>query len=148
MFEDFLLKHFSEPSGAERCLMLIAVALAVLAVICFRKKLALAVSLALVFLLGATFVTPSFIPARPYAQRNACINNLRMIHEAKAQWASEHGKSAAEIPTGSDLFGEGKYIKRDLECPRGGIYKFGNVGEEPVCSYAELGHRLAGTLRK
>ncbi len=122
--------------------MLVALLLAVVGVACFRKKLTLAISLALVFLLGAAIVAPSFLPARPYAQRNACINNLRIIQQAKAQWASEHGKSSTDTPADADLFGEGKYIKHNLQCPRGGTYKIGRVGEDVVCSYADLGHCL------
>jgi hypothetical protein len=142
MFEDFLIKHFDGPTEAGRYLMLGALVLAFAGVLCFRKKLALAISLALVFLLGAAIVTPSFVPARPYAQRNACINNLRVIQQAKAKWASEHVKSATDIPTESELFGEGKYIKHDPQCPRGGTYRIRSVAENPTCSHADLGHRL------
>ncbi len=127
--------------------MLVALVLAIAGVMCFRKKVALAVSLALVFLLGATIVTPSLIPARPYAQRNACINNMKVVQQAKTQWAAEQGKAATNVPAESDLFGEGKYIKHALQCPRGGTYIIGSVDEDTTCSHADLGHRL-GIARK
>ncbi len=142
MFDDFLVKHFQGPTEAGRYLMVVALVLAVAGVLCFRKRLAQAISLTLVFLLGAAIVTPSFIPARPYAQRNACINNLRVIQQAKAYWAAEHGKSAPGVPTESELVGEGKYIKHDLQCPRGGAYLVGSVGDNVACSHSDLGHRL------
>jgi hypothetical protein len=67
MFDDFLIKHFKGPTEAGRYLMFVALVLAVAGVLCFRKRLALAISLALVFLLGTAIVTPSFMPARPYS---------------------------------------------------------------------------------
>jgi len=68
--------------------------------------------------------------------RNACINNLRLIDAAKQQWALENKKLAADIPTMEDLK---PYVGRGANaelptCPEGGVYTVGAVGEKPACN--------------
>jgi RNA polymerase sigma factor (sigma-70 family) len=70
------------------------------------------------------------------ADRNACINNLRMIDSAKQQWALEFHKTANDTPTMDDIK---PYLGRGPEgeipvCPDGGVYIIGKVGEKPTCS--------------
>lgn len=142
MSEDFLIRHFPEIGQAQRFLALVVLIVFALGVWLGRKHLKVVIPIALIFLLVAAIAIPSAISARPYAQRNACIYNLKTIQEAKARWASEHGKLTSDVPTEADLFGEGKYIKHDLQCPRGGTYSIGSVAESPTCSHADLGHRL------
>jgi hypothetical protein len=99
------------------------------------------------FLLLAAIAIPSFIPARYAAQRNACINNLRQLHEAKAKWAELNGKATLEAPTELDLFGTNGtngLLRKPLSCPRGGTYKLGRLDELPTCSFAHKRHRLDG----
>src|SRR5688500_12384125 len=68
-----------------------------------RKKLSVAIPAALVVLfIGATII-PSYSLARPNAQRNSCIVNLRAIRDAKAEWWLKHGP-AGRAPTEADLF--------------------------------------------
>jgi DNA repair exonuclease SbcCD ATPase subunit len=67
---------------------------------------------------------------------NACINNLRIIDSAKAQWALENHKQNTDTPTMDDLR---PYIGRGPNgvlptCPDGGAYTLGAVGEKPTCS--------------
>jgi chromosome segregation ATPase len=66
-------------------------------------------------------------------QRNACINNLRLIDAAKQQWALELNKTTEAIPTAQDL---SPYFKDGIfpVCPSGGTYIIGAVGEKPTCS--------------
>lgn len=70
------------------------------------------------------------------SQRNACINHLRQIDAAKNQWALENNKSAGNPITAQDI---APYIKLDAngnipDCPAGGTYTIGAVGEVPTCS--------------
>jgi hypothetical protein len=142
MSEDFLIRHFPEAGQAQWFLALVVLIVVALGVRLGRKHLKVAIPIALIFLLLSAIAIASAIPARPYAQRNACIYNLKTIQETKARWASEHGKLTSDVPTEADLFGEGKYIKHDLQCPRGGAYRIGSVAENPTCSHADLGHHL------
>lgn len=64
----------------------------------------------------------------------ACLNNLRQIDGAKAQWALEFKKQWHELPNDSDLIGADKYIRVMPYCPVNGTYTFGAVGESPSCS--------------
>ncbi len=82
----------------------------------------------------AAIAIPNFVKARDTAQKNQCINNLRIIDGAKQQWALEHGKSAEDTPTAADL---DPYIPggfAHLHCPREGEYTIGQVNEAPTCS--------------
>ncbi len=69
-------------------------------------------------------------------ERDICLNILRQIYYAKQQWALEYNKTADAIPTAQDI---ASYIKPDAngnihECPSGGTYTIGAVGEPPSCS--------------
>jgi len=70
----------------------------------------------------------------------ACIQNLKLIQGAKQTWELEHHNATNEIPTDLDLFGENALIRRKPECPIGGTYTIGRIGEAPRCSIQ--GHRL------
>jgi hypothetical protein len=95
------------------------------------------------------------------AQRDACIENLRHIDEAKQKWgqkqfssfvlsgkilsasqretAVEHGRVGALIPTTQDIevYFSGAVLPR---CPAGGTYILNAVKEAPTCSIP--GHAL------
>lgn len=87
----------------------------------------------------AAIAIPNFVKARGVAQRNTCINNLRMIDGAKQTWALENNKTASDVPSWSDLR---PYLGRrgNPKCPQGGEYVIGSVGEKPRCSIP--GHEL------
>ncbi len=97
------------------------------------------ISIALIPVLAGIAV-PNFIKARDTAQKNACINNLRMIDRAKQQWALENHKSGDDVPTAEDLnrYIEGGYAH--LRCPKGGEYTIGKDNEAPTCSMP--GHEI------
>jgi RNA polymerase sigma factor (sigma-70 family) len=79
---------------------------------------------------------------RAAANQNMCINNLRMIDSAKAQWALENRKQQSDTPTMEDLkiyMGRGPDGELPV-CPDGGAYTPGKVGEKPTCSIP--GHDL------
>jgi chromosome segregation ATPase len=71
--------------------------------------------------------------------RKTCINNLRLIDDAKQQWAADYGKPVDAVPTEKDLL---PYFKDGAlpQCPDGGVYSLNRVDEVPTCSIA--GHTL------
>jgi len=73
------------------------------------------------------------------AARDACVANLHTLQVAKAQWALENGKTAADVPTEQDL---AVYLPGGTMpvCPAGGAYIIGAVGVPPACSIP--GHAL------
>lgn len=90
----------------------------------------------------AAIAIPNFVKARGVAQKNTCINNLRLIDGAKQQWALEKNKKETDVPTWTDIqpyISSGRSAKRP-RCPNGGEYSIGSVGEHPQCSIP--GHAL------
>jgi hypothetical protein len=71
--------------------------------------------------------------ARRNSLQIACINNLRQLDAAKAQWALEKGKTSADTPTVDDLK---PYLSRGkmVVCPAGGDYSIGRLDTAPTCS--------------
>ena len=79
----------------------------------------------------------------PTAQANACINNLRQIDAAMQQCALEHRLSATNIVTAEQILPF--LMNQQLpQCPAGGTYTFGSLGEIPVCSIP--GHALPASI--
>ncbi len=81
-----------------------------------------------------TILLPQFIKARTRPSQNSCINNLRQIDSAKAQWALEHNKKDTDEVMISDL---APYLKGGAlpDCPSaGGTYKVTTVSSPPTCS--------------
>jgi hypothetical protein len=79
-------------------------------------------------------------PQTPEQQQAAvCINNLRQIDGAKAQWALEKQKPSGTLLTVADL---APYLKTNTlpTCPAGGVYTINPVGYAPLCSIP--GHAL------
>jgi hypothetical protein len=72
-------------------------------------------------------------PTPEQAQAAACINNLRMIDGAKQQWALEHQKPAASLPSAADI---APYLKGNAlpVCPAGGVYTLNPVSLMPICN--------------
>jgi len=101
------------------------------------------VGIAVIGMLAAIAI-PNFVKARETAQKNACINNLRQIDNAKRQWALENKKEMTDTPTEDEIV---VYLKdRQFPiCPARGIYTTETVGESPACSVPKhlLQHRPA-----
>ena len=71
--------------------------------------------------------------AKPTAQRNACINNLRQIDGAKEQWALEHKKEQGDLIVPSEI---DQYLRHGRpRCPADGIYRYGKLGDAPTCTF-------------
>src|ERR1043166_3386665 len=75
---------------------------------------------------------------RAFSARFACIDNLRLIQEAKDHWALDH--NFGEVPVDSDLFGPGRYLPSKPVCPHHGTYSIQPLETKPTCIYAVFGH--------
>lgn len=105
-----------------------------------RKRLALAIPVAAIFLLLAAIAIPGWVAGRFYAEQNACINNLRSIQREKEAYA-RMDTSSTNIHFYL-LSGVSSVSNRHWVCPAGGIYKFGELKEDPTCSLFAKGHQL------
>ena len=85
----------------------------------------------------AAIAVPNFVKAREASLRSGCVNNLRLIDNAKATWALENRKADGTLPSDNDLFGATKYVPQKPACPKGGIYSLEPVGTKPTCSVQE-----------
>jgi prepilin-type N-terminal cleavage/methylation domain-containing protein len=89
----------------------------------------------------AAIAVPAWAKARTNAQTKACLNNLKQIFYAKAQWALEQNKSDSVVPAMSDIT---PYLQGGLtpSCPSSGTYDLLSVAEPPTCSLSVAGHTL------
>jgi prepilin-type N-terminal cleavage/methylation domain-containing protein len=88
---------------------------------------------------------PNFIRARETSRARTCSSNLKQIDSAKEQYAMENRLGQGDsIPDGA-LWAPDGYIKNEPECPSGGTYDVGVIGDDPTCSYAatDARHSLA-----
>ena len=65
--------------------------------------------------------------------QKTCINNLRLIDDAKQQWASDFNQPNDARPTVKDLL---PYFQTQSfpTCPDGGTYSINAIDEVPTCS--------------
>jgi len=100
----------------------------------------------------AAIAIPNFVKARLTAQKNACINNLRQIDDAKQQWAIETKQAAVATPSETQL---APYLGRDpnattviYSCPADPSGVFANsytinaVDTAPVCLIVVATHQI------
>jgi prepilin-type N-terminal cleavage/methylation domain-containing protein len=86
----------------------------------------------------AAIAIPNFSRARSTAAKNACINNLRQIDNAKQLWATENRKVDSDVPTEADI---APYLGKGFpSCPGGGRYTINAVTQSPTCDMP--GHSL------
>jgi hypothetical protein len=136
---DWLL---DEPTRAERAALCIVIAFIAVVVWFGRKRLAVTLPLACLFLIVAMTWIPSVDFGNRVANRNNCINNLRQIRDAKADWARTNHKLPTDVPVEEVLVGTNKFLRSMPVCPGGGTYTLGAVNQNPSCSLAEHGHKL------
>jgi general secretion pathway protein G len=94
------------------------------------------VALCLISGLLVAIAVPNFIKSRVTYSVPACINNLHWIDVAKNQWAADNHKTNGTVVTENDImpYLKGWSWKNFPECPSGGKYTIGKVGENPTCS--------------
>src|SRR5580692_375567 len=85
----------------------------------------------------AAIAIPNFVRARQTSQTNACINNLRIIDQAKQQWALEYGQISTASPATSDIIPYfGRTGTRMPQEPLAGSYNINPISTAPTCSIA------------
>ena len=96
-------------------------------------------------LLMLAIAIPSFVPSRSYVSQSACINNLRIIDDAKRNWAAANGKTNGDDVVISQV---NKYITGNLmpRCPQGGVYSYNAVSVNATCSFVRT--NKDGTISK
>ena len=94
-------------------------------------------------MLAGAAVIPCMVPAKATAQKNACVNNLRMLDRAKEEWSLQKKDEKGAVVSMPDMMaGEHSLVREVPKCPGGGEYTLGVIGESPKCTLAENGHRL------
>jgi hypothetical protein len=88
----------------------------------------------------ATRMKPIPFPTAGEMAALNCQANLREMQAIKLQWAADEHKSATDEITRADLMARDRYILTRFECPAGGNYTWGRVGEPATCSVP--GHTL------
>lgn len=83
---------------------------------------------------------PQFYKARESARKSRCLGNLKILDNAKEQWAMDHKKKNGDPCDFNDLIGQTLYIKAMPECPSGGTYTVNSVSNYSSCTVA--GHEL------
>jgi prepilin-type N-terminal cleavage/methylation domain-containing protein len=75
---------------------------------------------------------PHFVKARGNSYAKTCQSNLKNILGAKERWAMENNQDATSTPAMNELVQT--YLKSTPQCPAGGTYTVGSMGELPVCN--------------
>ena len=107
-----------------------------------KKKVIIAASL--------TCVTVGLAWAVPHLLRSlgntCCICQLEQIEGAKMTWAQVYQKTTNDTPTLADLqpivLPGRPGVPLVFQCPKGGTYTIGRVGEPPTCSIGGPEHTL------
>ena len=60
----------------------------------------------------ATLAVPNFLKSRKFAQKNGCIDNMRLIHEAVTEVLFN-----GETPSAETIYGPENLIKIKPKCP-------------------------------
>jgi prepilin-type N-terminal cleavage/methylation domain-containing protein len=97
----------------------------------------------------AAIAIPNMIRARQTTQTNRCIDNLRMIDEAKQTWAMQTGQPPGATPQNSDVqpyLGHGTgnmpVCPEDPNRTDQGCYVLGSVSNSPTCTIDPSNHIL------
>ena len=95
----------------------------------------------------AMIAIPNMIRAAESDRASICRFHLRLIRQAKQDWAYDNHQRASAEPTRKDLTG---YISTKdgwVVCPDGGKYTIGAVGHDPTCSFGDA-HSLTASKPK
>jgi hypothetical protein len=87
----------------------------------------------LLLIWGGTMMQQTHFYYRAAARQ--CAQNLQAIAKTKQSWAAGQRKNPGDAPVAAELFGPGKYLRREPVCPLYGRYQLGTVAEQPVCDH-------------
>jgi prepilin-type N-terminal cleavage/methylation domain-containing protein len=97
----------------------------------------------------AAIAIPNMMRARQTAQTNRCIDNLRMLDEAKQTWAMQTGQSSGATPQNSDIqpflghgAGELPVCPEDPNQQDQNSYSLNSVSNSPTCAIDPANHVL------
>jgi len=87
-----------------------------------------------------TIAVPQFIKARTSSLQKVCVANLREMEYGKELFASDMKLANGAACTLNDLWPA--YLKSIAfpDCPGGGVYTVGVIGETPTCTLAGAPH--------
>ena len=75
------------------------------------------------------------------AASHDCVTNMKIIQEAKEEWALDNNYGSSACPAWFDLAGPDKYIDQPnsmpVFCPSGGDYTIGDMYYDPCCSIGD-----------
>lgn len=112
-----------------------------------KKRAFTLVEIAIVLVVIAILLgiaVPQFLRSRAHSQAQSCISSLKKIDEAKEMWAIAYHKADGAAVQMADLVPD--FITRLPQCPGGGTYAVGDLGDTPTCSLgglARFAHKLA-----
>ena len=135
----FIERTFSDPKHAAWACLTVVVLVLAIGVWLARRRIWLAIAVAVPVLLLAMIAIPSLVTIRPYARRLACIANLEEIQTEGARWLKTNSTGSANVPPISQLLP--KHFSPS-SCPSGGTYRWDTSLGIPTCSHSNLGHRL------
>lgn len=85
-----------------------------------------------------SIAVPNFMQSRATSRRTACLENLRLIDQAKDQLAMANRLKQGDPANWTEVVP--KYLKTNPRCPTGGTYSLNSIGSDPTCSLAVIGH--------
>jgi len=77
----------------------------------------------------------SFEDRRNRRARSSCVANLHQIKLTKERVTAEHHLATGDVIERNTFLATNGL--ENLECPMGGIYSIGAVGENPECDFAK-----------
>ena len=113
-------------------------------------EICIVVVLVALIALVAAVAGPNFVNRRSRSSPNTCINNLRVLDGAKAEWAYEHHKQLTDIPTRNDIqpyIGRGPsgalpFCPDDPKQTFDTSYSINNMVTKPTCKILPTTHIL------
>jgi predicted Zn finger-like uncharacterized protein len=100
---------------------------------CLVAVCAIPVVVAIIGILAAIAI-PNFVKSREMSQRNACVANMRMIGEAKAQVEAEKSYAPGDVISEQEVSQKLPKGLAGLICHKGGRYTINPAGKEAACS--------------
>jgi prepilin-type N-terminal cleavage/methylation domain-containing protein len=102
-----------------------------------RRRAFTLVEIMIVILIIALLIAiavPQFVKAREHSYAKVCIANLREMQYAKELFAADFKLNNGDACTLNDLWPA--YLRGIAfpNCPAGGVYTVGPIGDTPVCS--------------